>query len=76
LRYTEDINYDVEPESASEITAALTTANARIRLMNMLLWLGQFQLDYCDTDGVFYSCMREASEKTGLSMYKLRKLRN
>jgi hypothetical protein len=29
-----------------------------------------------EIDGVFYSCMREASEKTGLSMYKLRKLRN
>ena len=54
LRYTEDINYDVEPEYGSEITAAFTTANARIRLMSMLLWLDKSQLVYCDTDSVIF----------------------
>ena len=54
LRYTEDINYDIEPEYGSEITAAFTTANARFRLMSMLLWLDPSQLIYCDTDSVIF----------------------
>ena len=54
LRYTEEIKYDVEPEYGSEITAAFTTANARIRLMSMLLRLDKTQLVYCDTDSVIF----------------------
>jgi hypothetical protein len=54
LRYTEDINYDIEPEYGSEVTAAFTTANARVRLMSMLIWLDPSQLIYCDTDSVIF----------------------
>jgi len=54
LRYNDDINYDIEPEYGSEITAAFTTANARIRLMSMLLWLDKSQIVYCDTDSVIF----------------------
>jgi len=32
LRFTEDINYNIEAEYISEITGAFTTSNARVRL--------------------------------------------
>jgi hypothetical protein len=54
LRYSEDINYNVEAAYGSEITAAFTTANARVRLMSMLVWLDPSQLIYCDTDSVIF----------------------
>ena len=56
MRFNSDINHDVEPEFGSEITAAFTTANARIRLMSMLLWLDYSQIVYCDTDSVMFIC--------------------
>ena len=56
LRFNSDINYDVEPEFGSEITAAFTAANARTRLMSMLMWLDYGQLIYCDTDSVMFIC--------------------
>ena len=39
MRYNENNDYTIESEYISEITAAFTTANARIRLMSMLMWL-------------------------------------
>jgi hypothetical protein len=54
VRFTEDINYDVEAEYGSEITAVFTTANARIRLFSMMNWLDRSQLIYCDTDSVIF----------------------
>ena len=38
----------------SEITAAFTTANARVRLYNMLDWLDDDQIIYCDTDSCIF----------------------
>ena len=54
MRYSKDIDYEIEAEFGSEITAAFTTANARIRLMGMLQWLDKSQILYCDTDSVFF----------------------
>jgi hypothetical protein len=54
IRFNEDINYDIEPETGSEITAVFTTANARIRLLSMLTWLHESQRIYCDTDSVIF----------------------
>ena len=54
LRYTEDVDYHIEAEYISEITAVFTTANARIRLISMLHWLHPTQVIYCDTDSVFF----------------------
>ena len=42
------------PEYVSEITGVFTTANARIRLYNMLDWLHESQICYCDTDSVMF----------------------
>ena len=58
LRYTEDIDYHIEAEYISEVTAVFTTANARIRLMSMLHWLHPSQVIYCDTDSVFSHTMK------------------
>ena len=44
----------VESDYISEITAAFTTANARVRLYKMLDWLDPSQLCYCDTDSVIF----------------------
>ena len=41
LWYTYKLDTCLEPEFVSEITAAFTTANARIRLYNMLDWLDE-----------------------------------
>ena len=44
----------MEPDYISEITAVFTTANARVRLYEMLEWLDPSQLCYCDTDSVIF----------------------
>ena len=44
----------MEPEFVSEITAAFTTATALIRLYNMLDWLDDSQVIYCDTDSAIF----------------------
>ena len=54
LSYTKDRDYDVEMEFISEITAVFTTANARLRLYQMLDWLHPSQVIYCDTDSVIF----------------------
>ena len=54
LRYNKQFDYEEEPEFGSEITAAFTTSNARIRLISMLHWLDKSQILYCDTDSVFF----------------------
>ena len=54
LRYIEDQEMTVESDYISEITAVFTTANARVRLYNMLDWLDDSQIIYCDTDSVIF----------------------
>ena len=54
LRYMEDQNMTIESDYISEITAVFTTANARVRLYNMLDWLDDSQIIYCDTDSVVF----------------------
>ena len=54
LRYSEDMDYHIEADYISEITAVCTTANARIRLISMLHWLDPSQVVYCDTDSVIF----------------------
>ena len=44
------MNTSLEPEFISEITAVMTTANARLRLYDFISWLHPSQLIYCDTD--------------------------
>ena len=54
LRYSDDIDYDIEAEYISEVTAVFTIANARVRLYSMLDWLHPSQLIYCDTDSAIF----------------------
>jgi hypothetical protein len=54
LRYENDMDVGVEAEYISEITAVFTTANARMRLYEMLDWLHPSQVLYCDTDSVMF----------------------
>jgi hypothetical protein len=54
LRYGKDMDIGVEAEYISEITAVFTTANARMRLYDMLDWLHPSQVLYCDTDSVMF----------------------
>ena len=54
LRYEDSLDTSVEPDYISESTAAFTTANARIRLYEVLEWLHPSQLCYCDTDSVVF----------------------
>ena len=56
LRYAEKEECVVESDYISEITAAFTTANARVRLYRLLDWLHPSQLAYCDTDSVIFMC--------------------
>ena len=49
-RFIEARENIIEPEHISEITAVFTTANARLRLYDMLTWLDPSQIIYCDTD--------------------------
>ena len=54
LRYENDMDIAVEADYISEITAVFTTANARMRLYDMLDWLHPSQICYCDTDSVMF----------------------
>ena len=54
LRYENLTDYNIEAEYISEITGVFTTANARMRLYNMLEWLDPSQICYCDTDSVMF----------------------
>ena len=54
LRYKYREDTTIAPEFVSEITAAFTTANARVRLYKMLDWLDESQVIYCDTDSVIF----------------------
>jgi hypothetical protein len=54
VRYQENNETLVEANYISEITAAFTTANARIRLYTMLEWLDPSQVIYCDLDSVVH----------------------
>ena len=47
-------NTSLEPEFVSEITAVMTTANARLRLHDFISWLHSSQLIYCDTDSCIW----------------------
>ena len=51
-RFVESREHQIEPEHISEITAIFTTANARLRLYDLISWLDPTQLIYCDTDSV------------------------
>ena len=44
----------IESDDIGEITAMFTTANARVRLYQMLDWLHPSQVCYCDTDSVIF----------------------
>ena len=48
--FSEDTENTLEPEFISEITAVFTTANARLRLYDMLSLLHPSQIFYYDTD--------------------------
>jgi hypothetical protein len=52
--YTDDVDNKIEASYISEITAAFTTANARLRLYDMLTFLHPSQLIYTDTDSVIF----------------------
>ena len=54
LRFSDDIDYNIEADYISEVTAVFTTANARLRLYSMLDWLDPSQIIYCDTDSVIF----------------------
>jgi hypothetical protein len=54
LKYSEDKDMTLEADYISEVTAVFTTANARMRLYDMLDWLDPSQVLYCDTDSVFF----------------------
>ena len=54
FRYFEDIDKMIEPEYISEIVAVMTTANARMRLYDLLDWLDPSQIIYCDTDSCIF----------------------
>jgi len=52
--YTDGIDNTMEAEFISEITAVFTTANARIRLYDMLSFLHPSQILYYDTDSCYF----------------------
>ena len=54
VKFVEKDNFSIPPEYISEITAAFTTSNARVRLYNMLDLLHSSQLVYCDTDSIIF----------------------
>ena len=54
LRYKDDREKSIPSEFISEITAIFTTANARIRLYDMLSWLHPSQIIYADTDSCYF----------------------
>jgi hypothetical protein len=52
VRYKKNSETHMSADYISEVTAAFTTANARMRLYAMLDWLDPSQVIYCDTDSV------------------------
>jgi hypothetical protein len=54
LRYEDNEDMKMEADYISEVTAVFTTANARMRLYDMLDWLDPSQILYTDTDSVFF----------------------
>jgi hypothetical protein len=54
LQHKEKDDMFIESDYISEITAVFTTANARIRLYQMLDWLHPSQVCYHDTDSVIF----------------------
>ena len=54
LNYSDTDDSDIEATYISDITAASTTANARMRLYDLLSWLHPSQILYCDTDSVMF----------------------
>ena len=54
LKYSDTDDSNIEASYISEITAAFTTANARMRLYDILSWLHSSQILYCDTDSVMF----------------------
>jgi hypothetical protein len=54
LRYQDNDDFNIEVDYISEIKAIMTTANARMRLYDMLSWLDPSQVVYCDTDSVMF----------------------
>ena len=54
LRFKESSEKAIAPEFISEITAVFTTANARVRLYDMISWIHPSQLIYCDTDSCYF----------------------
>mgnify|MGYP002809943703 CR=1 FL=1 len=64
LRYKEKEEMFIESDYISEITAALTTATARIRLYQMLDWLHPSQVCYCDADSEIYISMMKQTLNT------------
>ena len=54
LKYSDTDDSNIEASYISEITAAFTTANARMRLYDLLSWLHPSQILYCDTDSVMF----------------------
>jgi hypothetical protein len=54
LRFKENNEKAIAPEFISEITAVFTTANARVRLYDMISWIHPSQLIYCDTDACYF----------------------
>jgi hypothetical protein len=54
LKYSDTDDSDIEATYISEIPAAFTTANSRMRLYALLSWLHPSQICYCDTDSVMF----------------------
>ena len=54
LRYGDTSEAQLDNPLVSEITAAFTTASARIRLYRCMSWFDESQLLYCDTDSIIY----------------------
>ena len=55
LHFEEDGECTIDADYISEITSVFTTANARLRLYDMLSWVHPSQLIYCDADSVIFS---------------------
>ena len=54
MKFEEESDFVVDAPHISEITPISTTANARMRLYSMLVWLHPSQSCYCDTDSVMF----------------------
>ena len=71
VRYQENNETLVEASCINEITAAFTTANARIRLYAMLDWLDPSQVIFCDTDSVVFVVNKKIRSISTLIMNSL-----